>query len=468
MRNLRLLLSIAVLITATGICQADPHQDIAKENAQLKQRVERLEKELEQLKRIVMKQAEATKPEPKTVTPTLSKGDMEKILVAVQQQGPKKKGIWSELDIQAYGNIRVDAAYNNSRMADGAGGSLAKWVESDVGNKKDDHFNITARRTRMGIRISGPESEGLKTSGVVEIDFSGSNDNESANHLRMRLAYLKLNWPEQRFSILAGQDWDTISPLTTPTINASVGWWTGNIGFRRPQIRLTKSFMLAEKIDLKLETALARTTGLNPTGDFDTPDDAGEDAGIPGFQGRASFTFPLFGPKPTALGISGHWAKEELDVISGSDRTESEFDSWSVNLDFIQPISKWLTIKGELFTGENLSSYQGGIGQGVRNIGTDAAPVFDKEIGSQGGWIAATLGPWGKWKFNVGAGVDDVDGGDVSAGDRTQNRSIFGNAFYSFNKKTLVGFELSQWCTEYKGSGDAESIRAQTVFIYKF
>ena len=39
-----------------------------------------------------------------------------------------------------------------------------------------------------------------------------------------------------------------------------------------------------------------------------------------------------------------------------------------MNLDVLQPVTSVLTIKGELFTGENLGTYFGGIGQGVRAV----------------------------------------------------------------------------------------------------
>ena len=125
------------------------------------------------------------------------------------------------------------------------------------------------------------------------------------------------------------------------------------------------------------------------------------------------------------------------------------------------PVLNWLTLQGELFTGENLDGYFGGIGQGVNTTTLE-------EIGSKGGWIAASLGPWSRWAFNVGAGVDDVDADDVDAGARTLNSSVFGNVIYSWNKHAQAGFELSRWNTDYKGPGDADDTRAQVSFIYTF
>lgn len=480
---------IAALLMGVSICRADnaAGNDLAKENAELKQRVDKLEKEVEELKKIVMQKAErpeAAKPEPNIVAAPkmeqkpavpqpfdtaqgrLSETDMQKILAAVQKETTKKKMVWSDLDIQIYGNLRLDASYDSSQVEPG---NYIKWVRrKTVDNKNDSQFDMTANQTRLGLRINGPDDGQIKTSGQLEIDFYGSGGGENTANPRMRHAYMKVEWPAERFEILAGQTWDVVSPLNPYTLNDTVLWYAGNIGYRRPQLRLTKSYALSSNVDLKLEGALARTIGRKDS--TTATIDSGSIAGYPGVQGRTSLTFPFFGPKPTTVGISGHWAREKYDSVTGV-HPQRKFESWSANLDLTQPINKWLTLKGEMFTGLNLDAYLGGIGQGVRNTNTAAAPIYDKEIASSGGWGAFELGPWEKWRFNVGAGIDSPDGDDLAggAGDvRTQNHSVFGNVIYSINKNAEVGLELSHWRTEYKNSGDADAFRAQTSFMYKF
>ena len=146
-------------------------------------------------------------------------------------------------------------------------------------------------------------------------------------------------------------------------------------------------------------------------------------------------------------------------------RHHKDFKTWSLNFDLTQPVSEKVTIQAELFTGENLDAYLGGIGQGVTT--TAGINQYD-EVSSTGGWLAASLGPWDSARYNVGVAMDDVDRGDVQGGDRTLNRSIFGNLFYAINKHVEWALELSHWKTEYRGSGDADSLRIQTALIYKF
>lgn len=430
MRKPQVLLSLILLASVGTICLAADSDDLARENVELRQKVEKLDKDLEEIKKVVIPETNAT-----------------------GAQAPKP--ILSNLDIQFYGYLKLDAAYDTSRINNG---NYAKWVEPENNNDDDNQFNMTANESRFGMRINGLDDGAMNTSGRVEVDFYGGGPAENQAHLMMRHAYMKLDWPECRFNIIAGQTSDVISPLLPSTVNYSVNWWTGNIGYRRPQIRLTKECGLDAEKDLKLEGAVARTIGRDSL----SGTDSGEDSGLPSVQARASLMLPLCGPERTTVGISGHLGEEEYDTTpSGQPK---DFTTWSLNLDLTQPIKSWLAIKAELFTGENLDAYLGGIDQGVTLTG---ANQYD-EIGSTGGWIAASLGPWNDMRFNIGGGIDDVDNGDINTGARSLNRSIFGNMFYAINNNMEWALELSHWKTEYDGPGDGNSLRLQTALIYKF
>ena len=432
MRKSQLLLSLMLLACIGTVSFAANSEDLARENAELRQKLDQIDMELQGLKKTVMQQSSA-------------------------ETDPLPKPVWSNLDIQLYGYLKFDAAYDTSRIDNG---NYAKWVENESPNDDDDQFNMTANQSRFGAIIKGPNGEAIKTSGRVEVDFYGPGVGVSENQgrLMMRHAYMKLDWPGKRFNIIAGQTSDVISPLLPSTVNYTVGWWTGNIGYRRPQFRLTKELGFEAGGFLKLEGALARTIGDTSI----TGTDSGEDAGFPTLQGRASITVPMLGAKEATIGLSGHWGQEEYDTApSGQDK---EFETWSINLDYTQPICKKVKINAELFTGKNLDAYLGGIGHGVTLSGAN----LYEEIGSQGGWIAASLGPWDTTRFNVGVAMDDVERGNVNDGVQTLNRSVFGNVYCAVNKQTDIAFELSHWRTRYRGPGDGESLRAQMALIYKF
>jgi hypothetical protein len=78
-----------------------------------------------------------------------------------------------------------------------------------------DMLAITAR---LGLRINGPDMLGAKTTAYIEGDFTGST-NATINNLRLRHAYIDMNWEHHR--LLAGQYWyamviHEIMPMTNP------------------------------------------------------------------------------------------------------------------------------------------------------------------------------------------------------------------------------------------------------------
>lgn len=460
----------AICWMSAGLQAADPAKPVKgdrtslkKENTELRGRMGKLEGEVEELKKLVKQQAAAMKVVQKGEKKRLAEEDLEQIRALIRAEagnGGNVGNVWANLDVQLYGFIKLDAAWDSARTSVG---NFARWVETEHFNGSDHQFNMTANQTRLGLKIKGPDVGAAKTSGQIEMDFYGGGAENKA-HPFMRHAFMKIDWPEHRFSMIAGQTWDVISPLNAPTLNYSVLWWVGNIGYRRPQIRATKEFTIAKDVDLKLEVALLRTIGHDHTYD---PGDTGEDSGMPSIQGRASVTFPLFGEKRTTVGVSGHYGKEQYDL--SADGKHMNVASWSANLDVHMPINDWLMIQGELFTGQDLDAYLGGIGQGVDVMGDSMT-----ELRSCGGWIAASLGPWDKWRVNVGAGVDSVNDEGFSSPStmaspkRTFNNCIFGNVIYAVNANTSIGVEISRWQTEYYQQGGGDSLRFQTSFIYKF
>lgn len=482
MKTLTAILIVALLGTA-NLCLGASIGG-SQDDEQLRQRIDKLEKELSAMKQQMTDQAakaateakkpaaEAAKPvtEPKaekSATPAAEKP------VTAAPAAAEKKPVLSSLDVEIYGRLKLDAVYDSARVDVG---NFAKWVRPDRGNNGKSQFDVTANESRLGLLINGPKNEDMKTSGRVEIDFYGGGAENKSNPM-MRHAYLSVDWPKEKFAILAGQTSDVISPLWQDTLNYSVGWWVGNIGYRRPQLRLTKGYAIDKDSSIKFEAAIARTIGRNNSGILSADQaDTGENSGVPTFQARVSATLPAFGYKPATIGFSGHYGKEKYDTAPSSSlpATDSKrFDSWSLNLDYMQPVNEWLAVKGEFFTGKNLDAYLGGIGQGVRNTGTSSSPVYDKEIAAKGGWIQVSLGPWDKWRFNVGVSADDPRNSDLRGSGatldvRTLNQTVFGNVIYAIDKNAEIGFELSKWHTDYLNNSDADSLRAQTSFIYKF
>lgn len=375
-----------------------------------------------------------------------------------------KKGVRSSMPIDVYGYLKFDAAYDTARTDTG---NFSRWVLPESFNDNDDQFNATANQSRFGLRFNGPAIGSAETSGRVEVDFYGGGP-ENRSHLMMRHAFARIDWPENDFTLIAGQTADVISPLVPSTVNYPVGWWAGNIGYRRPQLQMRKGFDLTDTTQLEFQSALSRTIGDS---NLFGPGDTGEDAGFPTIQGRVGYSFPLLTEKQTVFGISGHWGEEEYDIANTG--SNLDFETWSLNADLTLPLLEKLMLKGEYYYGENLDAYLGGIAQGITHIDLDGNPANGNEfpqnvITSHGGWAAMSIGPFGDFMYNLGATIDSPFNDDLNPGSRSQNMSIFGNTFYSVNEALMLGFELSYWETDYLSSDDGDSIRVQASVMYSF
>jgi len=354
----------------------------------------------------------------------------------------------SKGELEIYGFVRMDASYDDSRAYPG---NYVLCVESEVTGEDDNIFNMTANITRLGMNFKGAEMYPMETSGKLETDFYGGGS-ENAPNIRIRQAYMKLNWPDKDCSLLFGQAWDVISPLNPSTVNFGAQWWAGNIGSRHPQIRFTKGMGVEKRVEWQM--AVSRTIG-DAWGD--SPGDTGEDAGFPTLQTRIGFTMPSGTGGKFGMGLSGHWGKEEYDNAG----TTQDFETWSANVDLQIPIARKFMLKAEGFAGTNMDNYYGGIGQGVNQTLLDT-------VGGFGWWGALSMGPFGKTKINIGASMDDPNDQDLNNGDRSLNTAYFGNINCSLSESTSVAFEISFWETEYKNAPSGDDVRFHLATTYKF
>jgi hypothetical protein len=352
-------------------------------------------------------------------------------------------------DLVWYGYVKLDASWDEGVVN---AGNFARWVLSPESADPHAHFNMTARQTRLGFRVQSSSGD-AKITGRWESDFYGGGA-ENKNSLQVRHAYVEVAWPSG-WTILAGQTSDVISPRVPNTLNYTVAWWAGNIGYRRPQLRVRRRVDLG-RVDLTITGAAARTIG----DDFGVPEpgDTGTDSGLPTAQGHAALSWTM-GSGTASLGLHGHAGRENLRHELGDEIIELSASGWGG--DMTLPLGS-LTLSGEFWTGWNLDDYFGGIGQGIAVSGTVA-----QSVASTGGWgeMAWRDGPT---RFHAGFGLDDPDDADLMAGSRARNLALWSNVQRDFGGSLSAGVEVSRWETRYVGMEEGSSMRVQTSVIYSF
>ena len=385
---------------------------------------------------------------------------------------------WNEMvagssKIKFYGFIRADLQYDDSRPNNT---QTIAFIRSEdptapgsIGAPNDtDDMTIHPRLTRFGFDLDGPLVSALgdaKVKGKIEVDFYNNGlvgQSESRQALRMRHAYLTLGWTD--LTLLAGQTSDIISPFW-PIVNSDlVMWGAGNLGDRRPQFRLTWDPSLGPG-----ELVIGSEIGLSGADDNQDIDPAGstgagyrdgETSGLPTFQERVAYRFPLWKEKKQSLefGLWAHHAWEETDAkFQGDD----EFQSSAYGADLMVPIYEDLFwFKGEIWTGKNIDDIRGGIFQGINT-------VLGKEIDSEGGF-----GEFGfkacKW-YSISAGYlhDNPDDSDLNGGGKTKNEIYYLANRFSFDP-IEIGADYLSWTTDYKGFDEGDDNRFNIYIMYKF
>ncbi len=337
----------------------------------------------------------------------------------------------SSKSIEPYGFFKLDMTYSSALMA---GGNFAKWVNSYAENRTPN-TNITIKQSRFGFNFKRSD-----VTAKLELDFYGvgSAENKAGPMLRKVYADVKLD----KFHLRFGQDADVISPLVPATHNYSVAWWAGNIGYRRPMLKIYRTHN-----NLSWTLALARNIGGDNNGD-------GLDDGtvgiLPEIQGRLGYNVS----PSLKIGISSHYGIE--DTLG----TDGKYQTWSGNIDFSIRINSKITIEGESFTGVNLASKLGSIGN----------PNTVEGLKTSGGWINVKFKPYQTVVSAIGISLEDPSNEELPIGYRSKNYMAFGNFYYNLKQGFQCGLEISYWNTEYKIETDTYSIydgvRTQIVFLY--
>lgn len=358
---------------------------------------------------------------------------------------------WKELTnkglpIKFYGFFRFDLHYNTARMDSVVVPTrvLPEGTQPGEAKPNDDQIHLDPRLTRFGVDLTPVKSGDATVTGKLEIDFANfpTGTTESRATPRIRLAYLDVGQGD--FGLRVGQDWDVVSPLF-PAVNGEMLMWNaGNTGDRRPQIQ--GRYVSSPKFDLKASLGL---TGAINNEDLDTP--AGErdgfDSGMPHLQFRAGTKpFEMVEKKPAEIGFWGLYGQTQTDTAFGG---HTRFDSWLGGIDMTVPLTGPFTLRGEVWTGENLGDVRGGIGQTINTSN-------GKEIGSTGGWAELVYAYTGKTRFHLGATLDDPKNDDLSTtltnANRRRNQSAYAGTVVDWDSGVRTGLDAIYWQTEYTGA----------------
>jgi hypothetical protein len=294
-----------------------------------------------------------------------------------------------------------------------------------------------------------------KPTGKIETDFfnfapgNASATSNSRHFLRIRHAYARLDW--ERAYFLAGQWWDVISPIF-PTANDDVLMWNaGNLGDRRPQLRLGWTPKVGRGRAILEVAALSADAVGGSNRDADITLD-GEESGRPLVQARAAINQPSWVPGQTwELGVWGHNGRYRFDRASAVNGRRS-FSANAVGFDLRLPITRKLLFQGEAWAGEGLADVRG-------NVGQDINAITGETIDGVGGWAELQYQFTPIYTLGAGFTIDDPDNDEVTpftganqtAVGRTLNRTYYVVNRFNLGNGFTIGADWMFFHTRFRG-----------------
>ena len=348
--------------------------------------------------------------------------------------------------ITVYGQLRTDMIYDTQHPSPNSQSPF--WINSpDTTGGRSDRFTLHPRLTRIGLNFAAPESAmpGWDVTGQIEVDFQNGGS-ESRPALRARHLYVQL--AKGNGSWLIGQTWDVVAPLIPSPNDDTLMWNAGNLGDRRPQVRYTGRGTNSEFAVALGLTGAVDAKDLDGDGIRD-----GEDSGMPNVQARFGWR-----GSNVSFGVWGlHAWEETATAVAG----ETSFTASALGADFLVNLGGGFDVRGELWTGSNLSDFRGGVGQGVNTATGD-------EVQSSGGWaeLGANLG--GNHRLSVGYTVDDPRDSDIVAGGRTKNSAFYVHNRWIVGQGLELGVNVVLWNTDFSGAAAGRDTRFNVFFARKF
>lgn len=337
--------------------------------------------------------------------------------------------------VNFYGHIKSDVSYDAHGVA---ADDYMMYVTSEKDTERD--FRSSARGTRFGLDIT----DGDKVSAKIETDFLGLSESVggtagATSDLRIRHAYVTLK--AGKFEILSGQTWHLLPLEFSGTNNEFAMGYSGVLWYRAPQLRVTYK----QNDKLTYAAAVVRPTRK-------LTDSEGTASGLP--QGQAQVQLKVGKSKFTLMGALGQWRK------STGEKAEVKL----VDLGYNIPLGPVFTLNGQIWAGQNLYDFLGGIGN--MGYGTSA-------VKASGGFANILIKPAGRFFFNAAYGMDNPNDSKIaaSATAKTMNTTLMANANCLVYEKVTVTFEAAKQVTEYKlttGHDELENFHYQLSFKFPF
>lgn len=323
----------------------------------------------------------------------------------VATQAASAAGTRSRAAIEFSGRVLFNGFWNSGRSNNV---DVPTYAVPSVRAGQDASLGGTMRQTIIALQVNGPKVWGAEASGFVETDFFGGTQSGAGGRPflplpRFRVARATLRW--EAHEVMVGQDVTLLGPIAPEGLAAlgTTGYaGAGHLWAWMPQVRTTHQLGASGGVAWALQTALVAPWGGHwLRGDADSTD-FGERTRKPFLQARLR---ARWGEEESRgeIGVAGHYGW----ISTGAD---SSVTTSAVAVSFQVPLTSWLEVRGEGYSGQVLAGLgDGGAGQNFASGSLfGPAPLHDT-----GGWVQVSMRPAPGVTLGGGCGRSNPDAADA-------------------------------------------------------
>jgi hypothetical protein len=412
------------------------------------------------------------------------------------------KGKWSPV---LYGFVEFDGIHDSTQsFNDSAGNAAIARPGTYAGDRARTMFGV--RNSRLGFKLTAPETAGIKASGVLEMDFLG-NQPPTATEAQFwtnptfRIRHFALKLEDPYVDVLIGQYWQLFGWQSYFHPNTvEIQGVPGEVYSRSPQVRLSHMFK-SRAVNIELGIAAARSPQRNSA----VPDGhVGIRLLVNDWKGLRTAGATGTAADSAAIGVSAVGRHFRVPEFAAAPKTEIEKNAGGVSIDALIPVipataddrANALTLNGSFVTGSGIADLYTGLTGGVgfpslpNPMMTNPAPTYTPDLDpglatfdSDGNlhpinWQSYMLGlqyylpPSGKiWIAANYSHMKSSNAGDFVS-DRTK---VFvksdwadGNIFWDALPSTRLGIEYAYFHQTYADDKTAKNHRLQFSAFYMF
>jgi hypothetical protein len=288
---------------------------------------------------------------------------------------PKTFSVSSKFSASLYGFVEADSIFDSTQSLNDVPGN-AQIARS--GTYAGDHSRMTfgVRNSRIGFRFKGPDTDDVKTSAQLEMDFGGNQNAPGTSEAQtwassiFRVRHMNVKIETPFVDILAGQSWMLFGWQTYfHPAAVQIQGLPSQVFSRGPQLRLSHVFKTSA-VNAELAVAAARPPQKN--------------SGTPDGQGGLKLTFNdwkgvrTMGSAGTAadalgIGVSGVVRQLKLPEFNGMPVNQVKKTGWGVSIDALIPVvpasldhrENALTLTGSFVKGTGIADLYTGLTGGT-------------------------------------------------------------------------------------------------------